>query len=123
MIEMVMGNKLQLEDISKESNNTTNASQAPSNPRAPALIKDPVTQARQLTVAGKLQEIDLGPDAARQNVLHTQAAVFGGPGSEISDVTDSKKGRRRKQRRTSEDTKTDQMVERVLAEARRMLLN
>jgi hypothetical protein len=49
--------------------------------------------------------------------------VFGGPNDDSSDVTDSKKGRRRRKRRTSEDIKRDQMVERVLSEARRTLLS
>jgi hypothetical protein len=81
-----------------------------------------VVKARQPAGAGKLQEIDLGPDSARQNVLRTQAAVFGGPSGGGTDSLGSKKGRRRRYRRTSEDIKRDQMVEKILSEAKRKLL-
>jgi hypothetical protein len=77
--------------------------------------------ARQPAGTGKLQEIDLGPDASRQNVLRTQAAVFGDHSPDVSDDTNTRKVRkRRRQRRTSDDIRRDKMVEAILAESRRM---
>jgi hypothetical protein len=77
--------------------------------------------ARQPAGTGKLQEIDLGPDASRQNVLRTQAAVFGDHSPDVSDDPGTRKVRkRRRQRRTSDDIRRDKMVEAILAESRRM---
>lgn len=75
--------------------------------------------ARMPAGAGKLQEIDLGPDSTRQNVLRTQAAVFG-ESKEVDEPINPKKARwKRRQRRTSEDVRRDQMVEAILSEAKR----
>ena len=105
----------------KLSSDSVNVSSRPTGSDGPAPSKDVLTKARQPAGAGKLQEIDLGPDTTKQNVLRTQAAVFGESIEDIGDAASSKKGRRRRQRRTSDDIKRDQMVEKILAEAKRLL--
>ncbi|KAF2876602.1 hypothetical protein BDV95DRAFT_664731 [Massariosphaeria phaeospora] len=78
---------------------------------------------------GKLQEVDLGPDATTKNIQRTEAArrQLEGRDAVQIDETDpggtSRTGKRRRpqKRRNSEDMRRDQMVEAVLREAKCML--
>jgi hypothetical protein len=97
------------------------------NPRIPA---SDLTRPRQPVGAGKLMEIDLGPDATLQNIVRTEAATRRMQGLEepATDSGDSKKKvrlgpdgkpwRGRRNRRTSEDMKRDRLVEEVLKESK-----
>jgi len=78
---------------------------------------------------GKLQEIDLGPEAIVQNIQRTEEARRRLERGEVSvsDVEPAKvrlgkdgKPRRNRNRRNSEDLRRDMMVEAVLREAKRM---
>ena len=88
---------------------------------------DPTLRGKQPAGAGKLQEIDLGPDATRLNVLRTQAATarINAQGVYVEDsrsAPNDKKGktrRGRRQRRTSEDLERDRLVEKILSESKR----
>jgi hypothetical protein len=73
---------------------------------------------RQPAALGKLQEIDLGPDAKARNIKQTEAATTAP--EESGPVQMTGRGRRRK-RRTSEDIRRDKLVEEVLRENRRKL--
>lgn len=79
---------------------------------------------------GKLQEIDLGPEASAKNIQRTEEARRRLEGLPL-DVTEETNGnneqaskpekrRRWQKRRNSEDVKRDMMVEAVLREAKRM---
>lgn len=86
----------------------------------------PVTTAQSERLAagqGKLQEVDLGPDAAAradkawQKLQSPEDQVPGKPPKEKHG-----NARRRPKRRNSEDIRRDAMVEAVLREAKRMCL-
>jgi len=87
---------------------------------------DAVVQ-RQPAALGKLQEVDLGPDATSLNVARTEAAkrrmegVDGEPEEIIGKVRLGKNGkpRRTRRRRNSDDIKRDKLVEEVLRESKR----
>jgi hypothetical protein len=103
---------------------STNALPAPANADG---RDEPILRGKQPAGAGKLHEIDLGPDATRLNVLRTQAAAArindqGVYVEEPQPVPNGPKGkfrRGRRQRRTSEDLQRDSLVEKILAEAKR----
>jgi hypothetical protein len=86
-----------------------------------------ILRGKQPAGAGKLHEIDLGPDATRLNVLRTQAAAarINDQGVYVEESPPPPIGpkakfrRARRQRRTSEDLQRDQLVEKILAEAKR----
>lgn len=74
---------------------------------------------------GKLQEVDLGPDATTRNVQRTEAAWKRIEGGQLEAEPPGKvrlgrdgKPRRPPKRRNSEDIRRDQMVEAVLREAK-----
>jgi hypothetical protein len=105
-----------------------------SNIDAPASAASQPTQAiglilrgKQPAGAGKLHEIDLGPDATRLNILKTQAAAarINDQGVYVQEPEPPPGGRKakfrrgRRQRRTSEDLQRDSLVETILAEAKR----
>jgi len=94
----------------------TSFNQVPAYATAAATASNNNPLAAPAAGTGKLQEIDLGPDATRRNVLRTQQAVFGGA-EEVQEQPKHSKWRRRK-RRGSEDIKRDQMVEKILNEAK-----
>ena len=71
---------------------------------------------RQPAALGKLQEIDLGPDAKARNIKQTEAATTAFDGAEPVQMTG--RGRHRK-RKTSEDIRRDKLVEEVLRESKR----
>lgn len=79
---------------------------------------------RQPAALGKLQEIDLGPDARVRNEAATAAARLGlgsGGGEDPTEGSDAQPGKRRwrnRRRRNSEDLRRDKMVEEVLRESR-----
>lgn len=85
---------------------------------------------RQPAGLGKLQEIDLGPDATAQNIARTEAAtkMFGAFGERTQSQEAEKSGKvrmgrdgkpwRGRKRRNSEDIKRDRLVEEVLRESR-----
>ncbi|KAF2495662.1 hypothetical protein BU16DRAFT_487312 [Lophium mytilinum] len=109
-------NKTSLDDLSTEE-------------RATAIAASEKARERQPAGVGKLQEIDLGPDATAQNIARTEAArrkMEGVPGDEpqsglrpgkVRLGRDGKPWRGRK-RRNSEDVKRDLLVEEVLRESR-----
>ncbi len=85
---------------------------------------------RQPAGLGKLQEIDLGPDAMLQNIARTEAAtrrLKDGQVVESDGANAPQKVRlgrdgkpmRRRNRRNSDDVKRDRLVEEVLKESRR----
>jgi hypothetical protein len=88
---------------------------------------DLILRGKQPAGAGKLHEIDLGPDATRLNVLRTQAAAarINDQGIYVEEPQPAPTGpkakfrRGRRQRRTSEDLQRDQLVDKILAEAKR----
>ncbi|KAF2477709.1 uncharacterized protein BDR25DRAFT_299534 [Lindgomyces ingoldianus] len=72
---------------------------------------------------GKLQEVDLGPDAVTTNVERTEAALRFARGEAPppqQETTNRKSRRRRRQEkaRNPEDVRRDQLVEQVLREAK-----
>lgn len=78
---------------------------------------------------GKLEEIDLGPDATLRNIERTVAATKRLENGALADVEDAGSGGkvrlgrdgkpwRGRKRRTSEDIRRDQLVEEVLRESR-----
>jgi hypothetical protein len=81
---------------------------------------------RQPAALGKLQEIDLGPDATLKNIERTEAAKkkLEGGVEEVEETTVKPRLRRDgkpwrgPRRRNSEDVKRDQIVEEVLKETR-----
>jgi hypothetical protein len=87
---------------------------------------DAVVQ-RQPAALGKLQEVDLGPDATSLNVARTEAAkrrmegVDVEPEENVGKVRLGKNGkpRRMRRRRNSDDMKRDKLVEEVLRESKR----
>lgn len=87
---------------------------------------DAVVQ-RQPAALGKLQEVDLGPDATSLNVARTEAAkrrlegVDVEPEDIVGKVRLGKNGkpRRTRRRRNSDDIKRDKLVEEVLRESKR----
>jgi len=87
---------------------------------------DAVVQ-RQPAALGKLQEVDLGPDATSLNVARTEAAkrrmegVDGEPEEITGKLRLGKNGkpRRTRRRRNSGDIKRDKLVEEVLRESKR----
>ncbi|KAF2807754.1 uncharacterized protein BDZ99DRAFT_65281 [Mytilinidion resinicola] len=97
--------------------------------RATAIAASEKARERQPAGVGKLQEIDLGPDATAQNIARTEAArrkMEGLPDDEpqsglrpgkVRLGRDGKPWRGRK-RRNSEDIKRDLLVEEVLRESR-----
>jgi hypothetical protein len=86
-----------------------------------------ILRGKQPAGAGKLHEIDLGPDATRLNVLRTQAAAarINDQGVYVEEPPPPPSGpkakfrRGRRQRRTSEDLQRDHLVDKILAEAKR----
>ena len=82
---------------------------------------------RQPAALGRLQEVDLGPDATSLNVARTEAAkrrLEGGevePEELVGKVRLGKDGkpRRARRRRNSDDIKRDKLVEEVLRESKR----
>lgn len=110
---------------------------AVSKPRAsaitPEVTKDGltgegrVTDDRHAAGMGRLHEVDLGPDATARNIQRTEEAwkrLEGGQVGSLEDASKVRLGRdgkpRRRQRRTSEDIRRDQLVEAVLSEAKCM---
>ena len=88
-----------------------------------------LTVNREPASLGKLQEIDLGPDATARNIAATEAAKrrLAGEVSEHEEVPvkvrlrrDGKPWRPRK-RRNSEDVRRDQLVEEVMRESKSMV--
>lgn len=87
---------------------------------------DAVVQ-RQPAALGKLQEVDLGPDATSLNVARTEAAKRRLEGNDVEpEVITGKirlgkdgKPRRTRRRRNSDDIKRDKLVEEVLRESKR----
>ena len=88
-----------------------------------------VVMHRQPAGLGKLQEIDLGPDAILQNIARTEEAtrrLQHGHTTEHQGKNPPSKPRlgkdgkpmRRRNRRTSDDVKRDQLVEQVLKESK-----
>lgn len=91
-----------------------------------ASIIDAIVQ-RQPAALGKLQEVDLGPDAASLNAVRTEAAkrrLQGGdveleePAGKVRLGRDGKP-RKPRWRRNSEDLKRDKLVEEVMRESKR----
>ncbi|KAK5018283.1 hypothetical protein LTR39_001072 [Cryomyces antarcticus] len=86
---------------------------------------------RQPAGLGKLQEIDLGPDATLRNIARTEAATRRLENGQVDEIEapvgkvrlgkDGKPWRGRK-RRNSEDVKRDKLVEEVLRESKRKSL-
>lgn len=82
---------------------------------------------RQPAALGKLQEVDLGPDAASLNAERTELAKRRLEGGEIEPEESAGKirmgkdgkPRRARRRRNSDDVKRDKMVEDVLRESKR----
>lgn len=81
------------------------------------------------TIAGTLQEVDLGPDATQRNVQRTQAATHRLEGGQIVDASSNARQRkprlgrdgkplRPRKRRGSEDLARDALVESLLQEHR-----
>lgn len=76
---------------------------------------------------GKLQEVDLGPDATTRNIERTEAAFRRLEGGEPAEEQPARrvrlgrdgKPRRPPKRKNSNDLRRDQMVEAVLREAKR----
>lgn len=87
---------------------------------------DAVVQ-RQPAALGRLQEVDLGPDATSLNVARTKAAKRRLEGIDVEpEVITGKvrlgkdgKPRRTRRRRNSSDIKRDKLVEEVLRESKR----
>ena len=99
---------------------------AKANGNSTASTIDVVVQ-RQPAALGKLQEVDLGPDAASLNAARTEVAkrrLEGGnaePEEAPGKVRLGKDGkpRRARRRRNSDDVKRDKLVEEVLRESKR----
>lgn len=85
-----------------------------------------LTVHRQPATLGKLQEIDLGPDATARNIAATQAAKRRLAGELPEPVEAPQRVRlrpdgkpwRQRRRRNSEDVKRDQLVEEVMRESK-----
>jgi hypothetical protein len=112
------------------SNSTTSLDNLSTEDRATAIAASEKARERQPAGVGKLQEIDLGPDATAQNIARTEAArrrLEGRPekdepqsglrSGKVRLGRDGKPWRGRK-RRNSEDVKRDLLVEEVLRESR-----
>jgi hypothetical protein len=106
---------------------STNDANGVADDAAIAIGKSP--RARQPAGVGKIQEVDLGPDAMLRNIARTEEAARRLQRGESSDAPeqDGTKPRlgpdgkpwRRRRRRNSDDIKRDKLVEEVLRESRR----
>jgi Hepatocellular carcinoma-associated antigen 59 len=102
---------------------------------ASASVASDAHRERQPAGLGKLQEIDLGPDATAQNIARTEAATrrlengtAGMDGEEAACDGKVKLGKdgkpwKGRKRRNSEDVKRDMLVEEVLRESRCEFIN
>ncbi|KAH7115321.1 hypothetical protein B0J11DRAFT_561860 [Dendryphion nanum] len=91
---------------------------------AGAVTNKPAPDARMAAGMGKLQEIDLGPEATARNIQLTEQArrrmegLPAEPAVEEPATNPKRKPRRWQKRRNSEDMRRDQMVEAVLRESK-----
>jgi hypothetical protein len=111
----------------RPASNMPHAPAASPPPAQPDGRTEPILRGKQPAGAGKLHEIDLGPDATRLNVLRTQAAAarINDQGVYVEEPQPPPTGpkarfrRGRRPRRTSEDLERDHLVDTLLAEAKR----
>jgi len=102
---------------------------------ASASVANDAHRERQPAGLGKLQEIDLGPDATAQNIARTEAATkrLGNGTAAMDEEESAREGKVRlgkdgkpwkgRKRRNSEDVKRDMLVEEVLRESRCEFIN
>lgn len=131
MIEYIDSKMTELRQVQSSSSTPGfSAMQSAEARSAGASIVSDAHRERQPAGLGKLQEIDLGPDATAQNIARTEAATrrLENGAVAVNEEEAAREGKVRlgkdgkpwkgKKRRNSEDVKRDMLVEEVLRESR-----